>query len=388
MAQKLPKRLPELDIVRALAICIIVAVHSYWFLASGTNSISGQDVVSTNLFRSLIVDLGLALFFFLSGFALYRNNQILSTWHDVIDFFRKRALRIFPLYWLALFVFIICFNALPFNTLAAGYNPVDISYFPSHSVSAILVYVLGFQALLSPQATNEPIRLLWFVGVILVYYAAYPLIVAFSSRITKFIAISALVFLALWALQLVIHTVTPELFLFFGVFVGGILASKYALVDKFILHVSEVSYIAQLTTSTTAAGIQVAGLGALLFFFSSPRGEAASLVLVAAVNALLMLFSFFLVAGVKILATNPRDSSYRLYRLIAYSSYAVYLFHLPLLLMLGFALTYVLNLTVLQTNAVLIFIGVPSMFVVCYLIQALQDVTMKRIVSQRRTKRS
>jgi len=58
------------------------------------------------------------------------------------------------------------------------------------------------------------------------------------------------------------------------------------------------------------------------------------------------------------------------------------------LLMLGFALKYVLNLTVLQTNAVLIFIGVPSVFVICYMIQALQDVTTKRIVSQRRAKRS
>lgn len=160
------------------------------------------------------------------------------------------------------------------------------------------------------------------------------------------------------------------------------------MVDKFILHVSEVSYIARLTTSATAAGIQIAGLGVLLFFFSSPRGEAASLGLVAAVNALLLLFSFFFVAGVKILATSQRDSSYRLYRLIAYSSYAIYLFHLPLLLMLGFALTYVLHLTVLQTNAVLIFIGVPSVFVVCYMIQALQDITTKRIVSQRRAKRS
>jgi peptidoglycan/LPS O-acetylase OafA/YrhL len=387
MVQKRAKRLVELDIARALAICMIVTVHSYWFLASGITAISGPDLVSSYEFRSLMANLGLGLFFFLSGFVLYRNNQVFSTWHDVIGFFRKRVLRIFPLYWVALSVFIILFYALPFNALAAGYNPVDISHFPAHSASTILVYVLGLQALLAPQGAEDPIRLLWFVGVILVYYTVYPLIIIFSSRITKFIAISGLVYLAFWALQYVLQTVTPELLIFYGVFVGGILASKYSLVDKLVLYVNEVRHVARLTTIVTATAIPTVALVFLLFLSPSSSFMIANSY-IAVVDVLLFLFGLFVVSGVKILATSPRDSSYRPYRLIAYSSYAIYLFHLPVLLMLGFALIYGLKLPVLQTNIVLILLGLPVVFVVGYLMQKLQDEAASKIKSRGRAKQA
>lgn len=381
-------RLPELDIVRALAICMIVAVHSYNFLATGPNPISAPYPFSTDMFRNYLADLGLALFFFISGFGLYRNNHVFSTWHDVTGFFRKRALRIFPLYWAALFVYVILFDVLPFKTLAAGYNPSDVSVFPGHSVSTILVYFLGLQGIFSSQASTSRMVAVWFVGVILVYYAVYPLIIAFSPRITYFIAISGLVYLALWALQLVIHTIEPQLFIFYGAFVGGVFASKYALVDKLVRHVNEVRYTARLATGVMAAAVLCVGVGGLLFFLPSIGSNLLPGVLlrtiryIAFANVLLFLFSLFAVTGVKMLATSPSDSSYRVYRLIAYSSYSVYLFHFPILLMLGFALMYGLTLTRLQINVAIILLGLPCMFVVCYLIQTLQDVAVKRVMSR------
>ncbi|MGZ4848622.1 MAG: hypothetical protein ACXVH6_02515 [Halobacteriota archaeon] len=47
---------------------------------------------------------------------------------------------------------------------------------------------------------------------------------------------------------------------------------------------------------------------------------------------------------------------------------------------------YGLKLTVLQINVVLIFLGLPSMFVICYLIQALQDEAVTNIISRIRSR--
>ncbi|MGZ4846315.1 MAG: hypothetical protein ACXV3D_02085 [Halobacteriota archaeon] len=43
-------------------------------------------------------------------------------------------------------------------------------------------------------------------------------------------------------------------------------------------------------------------------------------------------------------------------------------------------------MTVLQINVVLIFLGLPSMFVICYLIQALQDEAVTNIISRIRSR--
>ncbi|MGZ7132235.1 MAG: hypothetical protein ACXVH6_02520 [Halobacteriota archaeon] len=180
-------------------------------------------------------------------------------------FFRKRVLRIFPLYWAALFVYVIVYNVLPLKTLVAGHNPTELgTFFSNMSVSSTLVYILGLQGPFSPPANNH-ISGVWFVGSILVYYAIYPLIIIFSSRIAKFIAISGLVYVALLALQLVLHTIVPELFIFYGAFVGGVFASKYALVDKLAYLANEVRYPTPLPTGISAAAVSVGGLYVLCF---------------------------------------------------------------------------------------------------------------------------
>jgi peptidoglycan/LPS O-acetylase OafA/YrhL len=163
-------------------------------------------------------------------------------------------------------------------------------------------------------------------------------------------------------------------------------ASKYALVDKLVLYVNEVRYVAQLTAIVTATAILLGGLVVLLLF-SASSSFIIEYGFIAAMDVMLFLFGLFIVIAVKILATSPRDSSYRPYRLIAYSSYAVYLFHLPVLLTLGYTLMYLLKAPVPEINIVLILLGLPVLFVVG-LLQTLQDEAASKIKSRGRAKRS
>jgi len=56
--------------------------------------------------------------------------------------------------------------------------------------------------------------------VIWVFYLIYPLLIAFSSKPVRFIAVSILAYVALAATQLLVHTLDSRLFVFFGPFVG------------------------------------------------------------------------------------------------------------------------------------------------------------------------
>ena len=97
-------RLPELDILRAFAICLIVLSH---FPPLSTLYID----VSARLWCATF---GLALFLFLSGFTLYRSNSITSA-AEVLLFYKKRIIRIYPLYVLIIAVYVLL-QVLPLVT--------------------------------------------------------------------------------------------------------------------------------------------------------------------------------------------------------------------------------------------------------------------------------
>jgi peptidoglycan/LPS O-acetylase OafA/YrhL len=98
------RRLPGIEGLRALAACSVLVYHSW------ANSSPSGSAVDLGIFASWIPDLayGVALFFALSGFLLYRpfaaavlRGEALPS---VRGYFRNRALRILPAYWAILLV--------------------------------------------------------------------------------------------------------------------------------------------------------------------------------------------------------------------------------------------------------------------------------------------
>ena len=65
------------------------------------------------------------LFFFISGFVLYLNHPSFHQLNELTDFFKKRVLRIFPLYWLVLaFWFVI--GVLLASATVGRHNLMDV----------------------------------------------------------------------------------------------------------------------------------------------------------------------------------------------------------------------------------------------------------------------
>jgi peptidoglycan/LPS O-acetylase OafA/YrhL len=210
------KRLLELDAVRAVAILMIVASHlSYYF---HSNLFGWNNVLGTYL-----VLFGLGTFFFLSGFVLGYNNRKFNAWSDVASFFKKRLLRIYPLYLVALAFAVGAFILLPSQ-----------SHFSLSSLQ-VLIYALGLQGLLAPRYVPD-FYMFWFVGVILLCYLTYPLMMRYgSNNKVRLLLISAAIFALFLAIRLSFGIVDTRFFLYYFVFVSGIAASIFhakLLLDK------------------------------------------------------------------------------------------------------------------------------------------------------------
>lgn len=175
-----------------------------------------------NLFFYLVL-FGLSLFFFLSGFVLYYSHDGIETTADALAFWKKRVIRIYPLYWLAL---VSVFVLETYHIEANLPNLIGVSF------SSMLMQLLGLQALLAPRFIN-PVTTGWFVGVILIFYLIYPLMVYHSRDGANLILASCAVLLPFVVMRLAFDIIDFRFFMYYGIFVAGILASKYGTMYKF-----------------------------------------------------------------------------------------------------------------------------------------------------------
>ncbi|WP_294000262.1 acyltransferase family protein [Sphaerotilus sp.] len=100
--------LPSLDGLRGVAI-LLVLLHNFDVLDLGGARALGPVLVKEFLYIGWI---GVQLFFVLSGYLITRGLLVTQTRPDYFErFFLKRVLRIFPLYYLALLVFLVLLPA-------------------------------------------------------------------------------------------------------------------------------------------------------------------------------------------------------------------------------------------------------------------------------------
>jgi peptidoglycan/LPS O-acetylase OafA/YrhL len=96
-------RFPLVDGTRAMAVLTVVAVHSAVFGNALGNSLGGRLLAHLNI--------GVAIFFLISGFLLYRPFIAHRTGGPgapaIRDYAKRRFLRIYPAYWLVLTVLVV-----------------------------------------------------------------------------------------------------------------------------------------------------------------------------------------------------------------------------------------------------------------------------------------
>ena len=179
------KHLPDMDILRALAIIIIVLFHWYLFCSEDHNLAALKTIYYANI--------GLCLFFFVSAYVLYYNYENLESVGDVVNFYRKRAKRLYPLYWVAFIVLIYIIDKFFYYSSIIGF--------------------LGLQGFF-PETYFVNSTFLWFIGIIIMYYLIYPVLIRPKSLINKF-SMAAAIFLIFSLISLNFHLINVKFFLYY-----------------------------------------------------------------------------------------------------------------------------------------------------------------------------
>lgn len=169
---------PNLDGLRFVAFLLVFVNHAASTLGFQTSNSLVNDIRTKFL---LVGDLGVNFFFVLSGFLityLLLKEKEQNTKINIRFFYLRRVLRIWPLYFLILF---ICFLIIPLFTTSLPLN------FPVYALNlwlnkALYLFFLGNFDYLIHGISNNVVGVLWSVSVEEQFYLFWPLLLIFCPR--------------------------------------------------------------------------------------------------------------------------------------------------------------------------------------------------------------
>lgn len=358
------KRLTELDALRAAAIGLILLNHLPAYVTTPTFA----HIESLIEIGFPVWLFGLSLFFFVSGFALCHSNMVISNRKDAIGFLKKRALRIYPLYWVAIAAFIA----------------LDIGFWSNPS--SIIIQICGAQGLLSPRFV-EPVIPLWFIGVILLYYLLY-LVFAALSYDAKYMFFAMLgCFLSFATLRLAFNIIDFRFFLYYAIFIAGIIARKYNLLYGRDARRSSTAYATLLLLVVLLAVASphiilrtlpyaYAGLGV-----DNTSLDVQAVLAIALSNAVALLFIYASFNVARLSLPLMSKTTMKLILVISLSSYCVYLFHMPFLDLLVAALG-ATRIAALTQDIIIIVCGIPLLFLIGYALQVRTNNLIRKFIER------
>ena len=207
----------SIDIIRAISMIYVIAI---WHLSDYTQTFSLEGT-----FPYCITVAIMGTFMFVSGFLLKGKYDITGK-RDVHNFFKKRFIRIIPLY-----------------ILAASYYVMvgDMSWW------RIVLSVFGFSTFIQPM-TNT----LWFVEMIILFYLLYPLI--WSKEADKILFKASLIYLLAFVFDGTIINIDIRFFYYLPCFVMGMILPQSffcKLKKSSYLFITELSLFVVITLTLT-----------------------------------------------------------------------------------------------------------------------------------------
>lgn len=330
------KRDIALDIVRVICTLWIVCV---WHLSSYSDSWDiSQSIICQNLTRA-----SLFCFMFLSGYLLkkYRFECL----YDVGVFYKKRFLRFYPLFFVsALLLFLVS-------------NAIGKPWFNSNS--QFVLCVLGLSSFSMPQPPT-----LWFMSMLMFFYIITPLLNYNHKR--GLLRVILLFFLFL------------TLFLRKGQFDIAIFQYGFAYFMGFLLPISVVARLRE----TPFLGFALLVFGIVLLLIDILFGD-----IINTLNSIKILFIIFLSSVFtfsllslsyfivnKLSARTGGGILFHIVQFIAYSSFALYLFHRHIYQSLEFVCE---SLQIAPSIIILYLVFVPIAIFSSYCIQIIYDKLIK-----------
>jgi peptidoglycan/LPS O-acetylase OafA/YrhL len=342
------------NVLRFVAILCIIFAH----MDSYTRILFFQN------YDTYFAYIGLVIFFFISGFLLHYNNKIKSK-RDVITSIKKRATRIYPLFWMSILTTVVL-DILHLNILPSNLN-----------ISDIIVDILGLQGILPMYKIPYA---LWFVGVILIYYMVGYFLIYYARDLKKIAIYSVVIFVLFIVVRHEIGILHFNTLDYYFVFIAGFLIS-------FICDSKSISSEANKSIVVTSLFFTAIPLQMFYMFFSmmSKRGINKSFIdEYGILNALateafrvviilyILIFVTVIITGIIIYKISyyipDTYISKEVFSKAAYSSYAVYLFHIPILSLLKNILDIILKEGIVIDYLMLI-LGIPLLFIIGHYIQ-------------------
>lgn len=380
------QKLPEIDILRIISILIVVLlIHipiSYAY-----NFYLDLDQFETFLVNNVGIYVAMGSFVFVSGFglSLNPNNRNLNSPKKLLTFLKKRFIRIFPLYWIAIVLFVVF----------VGYSDMDPLY--------LMYHFFGLQIIVAPHF-GPPMLTLWFIGIIVIYYLIYLVINIIKSPLWSIPMTIAILFFFM-ALNGVFGLVEIRFFRYYCIFIAGIVAAHIytsPLYTRFKERLREKSRVIVLLISLCFAIIGFLSFQFLTqYFYSALISEygtwslgfilmtnpdfyqmaaiifMTNLTIIAFLTFIISTFSFIF-HSLRLIFSKRKVES--VVSVISYSTYGVYLFHRVFLVIFIYILTTEFNLDMRELeNYFLVLIFVPFIFLFSYLIQKAIDWVWKRV---------
>jgi peptidoglycan/LPS O-acetylase OafA/YrhL len=377
-------RLPEIDILRIVSILIVVLLihvpQNYAY-----NFYLDLDLYGVFFINHIGIYVAMGSFVFVSGFGLYLNSNYrkINSREKLISFLKKRFLRIFPLYWIALILFVIFL----------GYTNIDPLY--------ALAHVLGLQIMVAP-LFGPPMLTLWFIGIIVIYYLIF-VVFGFLGSVKRIIPASLAILFFFVFLNGFFDLVELRFFLYYLMFIAGIIAAgiytspPYNRVKESLKKIPwPILLIIPLCTAVIclflflflcqfcySTFILDYGTFSLDFIIDMNPGFFPSALAVLLINIIMLtfitfafsLFNFFIRTFRMIFPKRKIES---IISVIAYSTLCVYLFHRIFLIIFDYILIERLNIDIFdKENFYLVVLYIPFIFLFSYLIQRASDWVLK-----------
>lgn len=319
------KRLVEIDIIKVISLMLIIIHHESSFLYHE----------KFELFYPYLGRFGLALFTFISGYSLYINNAQISS---VKAFYKKRLLRIYPLYLLALLSYFIISN---------------FQLWQKFTVSSLVVHILGLQMLIYPYI--QPDGLLWYIGMIFIFYMVYPLLITKSKIPRRLICNAGIILVLLALLRAHFGIIEIRTFVYFPIFIAGILVAWTGIPEK--LKISAPIFLVPLIFIR---------LTWLTMDAKDPINNNF-IPVVSSLSLMLLFFCFIFFEWVKSIELSSKIKE--VVRKIAVASYPMYLFHPLVLYSLKRIFSHYFNPNPIVFDLFIISVVIPVFFITCYYIQ-------------------
>jgi peptidoglycan/LPS O-acetylase OafA/YrhL len=162
---------------------------------------------------------GLSMFIFASGYTLANSYKRLETEKDIAQYFKKRIIRIYPIWWIGLLLDFIVFGIFNINP-----NPYSENFF---SPLGLLYQFIGAYGFFKADMDIGGSHIEWFIGTILLYYVIYAIIARYAKDDIEVFCIS----LGIYVFCYMYHILHPNFYLYYPIFLIGIFAGRYSLLN-------------------------------------------------------------------------------------------------------------------------------------------------------------